>query len=231
MTEFTGEFFLPGQTKKRLRDDHQGRYQFALNHIKGKRVLDMACGSGYGSFMLATGGAAWVDGVDISEEAISYARQQFQYNNLKYTVSDLLTYEPSAKYDILVSYETIEHVNDYKGVIATYYDLLAPGGKLLVSTPNRKITSPQAVNLQGAPSNIYHVREFIVSELVDELVSLGFSVGKNDIYGQRLQPFFKNRKLLKMYKKVFQPHKFSNPYPKFYHKLEPRYFIIMAVKK
>jgi 2-polyprenyl-3-methyl-5-hydroxy-6-metoxy-1,4-benzoquinol methylase len=231
MTEFTGEFFLPGQTKKRLLADHQGRYQFARKFIEGKRVLDMACGSGYGSFMLASSGAIRVDGVDISEAAIGYARTNFKRENLTYIASDLLAFAPAEKYNVVVSFETIEHIENYREVIKKYQELLEPGGVLLLSTPNRLITSPKAKTLADAPSNVYHVREFIAQELVAELVAAGFIVDRRNIYGQRLQPYFRSQKLLKVYKKIFQPHKFSNAYPKRFSKMAPRYLLIQAIKE
>jgi len=231
MSNFTGEYFLPGQTKKRLWDDHQGRYQFAQKFIEGKRVLDMACGSGYGSFMLAANGARWVDGVDISEDAIGFARENYQQENLKYVASDLLSFSSVEKYEVLVSFETIEHIDDYRGVIRKYWELLTPGGILLVSTPNRNITSPKAKTLADAPNNAYHVREFTVAELASELTAAGFFVDEGKIFGQRLQPYFRAQWLLKYYKKIFQPHKFSNVYPKLFKMLAPRYFVVQAYKE
>ena len=230
MTEFTGEFFLPGQTKKRIFDDHFGRYEFAAGFAKGKRVLDIACGSGYGSYLIASSGAAFVQGVDISKEAIDSARRRFISDNLNYEQCDLLDFASSRPFDLIISFETIEHIHDFQRAIATYANLLADDGLLLISSPNRNITSPGAKTIADPPNNPFHVREFTTDELITELENGGLVVDRDKIYGQRLQIYFKNRTFLKIYKKIFQPHKLSNKYPKKFQILQPRYFIILAKK-
>lgn len=231
MTEFTGEFFLPGQTKKRLFDDHFGRYDFAVPFARGKRVLDIACGSGYGSYLVASAGAAFVQGVDLSQEAIAVARRRFVLDNLQYERSDLLDFVSDRPFDLIISFETIEHIGDYRMAIAKYRQLLAEDGLLLLSSPNRIITSPEAQSIEDPPSNRFHIREFTVPELIAELDKGGFRVEPDQIFGQRLQFYFADRRLLKLYKKLFQPHKLSNKKPKRFKMLQPRYFVLLATKK
>jgi SAM-dependent methyltransferase len=231
MTEFTGEFFLPGQTKKRLFDDHFGRYEFAAAFARGKRVLDIACGSGYGSYLVASSGAAFVQGADLSREAIAEARRRFVLGNLSYDQGDLLEFSAPDPFDLIISFETIEHIDDFRKAIERYRQLLAEDGLLLISSPNRNITSPDARSIDDSPNNRFHVREFTVEELIWELEKGGFQVDRDQIFGQRLQFYFKNRLLLKIYKKIFQPHKLSNRKPKKFKLFQPRYFVLLAKKK
>ena len=68
--EFTGEFLVPGQSPAHLEQDHLERYRFARGFADGRRVLDIACGAGYGSQMLAEAGAETVTGVDLNQDII-----------------------------------------------------------------------------------------------------------------------------------------------------------------
>jgi len=70
---FTGERMVPGISPKRIEDDHLARYRFATRYIHNKSVLNIACGTGYGTRMLLDGGTTYVDGADINAESISFA--------------------------------------------------------------------------------------------------------------------------------------------------------------
>ena len=155
--DFSGEQFIPGKTSKRIAEDHLARYTFALPFVRDKAVLDIACGSGYGSQMLRDkGGASSVDGVDISENMIQYARAHFLSDNVIFTASDLIDYSSQKSYDVITSFETIEHIDDYKKGLQKLHSLLIPGGTLLMSTPNRIITSYHSHSLEDKPRNPYH---------------------------------------------------------------------------
>src|SRR5258708_99501 len=110
---FTGERWIPGQVDQRIEDDHLERYLFATRYSAGLRVLDIACGAGAGAHVLASrGGAASVDGVDISPEAISHAREHYHSPRITFQVGDIALYSPEQPFDLITCFETIEHVPD-----------------------------------------------------------------------------------------------------------------------
>jgi len=226
--EFTGERMVPGKSSEMLNDEHVARYHFVRPFVKNKRVLDIACGVGYGSKLLAEYGARHVDGVDISLEAIQYARSEQTSENVTFTQSDIILYKNEQKYDVIVSFETIEHIPCYEEALKNLRLLLKKGGILIVSSPNRLITSPKCKTLLDKPKNVFHTQEFTIDELSVCLREAGFKVNET-IYGQKHQPYFKNRLLKNIYRELFKPgHKLpatvSIP-PK---NKSPRYFILMA---
>lgn len=221
--EFTGKQFIPGQTSKRIEQDHLERYKFTAQFVKDKNILDIACGVGWGAKFLKESGAKSVDGVDIMEEAIQFARDNYSDENIKYFISGAVEYLPNKKYDVVVSHVTIEQIKDYQAVLNNFYNWLVPGGLLIISSPNRIITSPNSV------SHKFHAQEFTTAEFIDKLEKCGFTVV--GIYGQRFQRYFKNRYLMRIYKKLFKPDNTSSPAVTAIRPgLEPRYFIIKAEK-
>jgi 2-polyprenyl-3-methyl-5-hydroxy-6-metoxy-1,4-benzoquinol methylase len=132
---------------------HIATYQFALKHVKGKRVLDYGCGSGYGSHMLSSI-ADYVFAVDISEEAVNYAKKCYKANNLVFKAISELSNE---KFDVITSFQVIEHVPNGKEYIKKLKDLLNPEGCLLISTPDK---SYRLFNYIQKPWNIFHLKEY-----------------------------------------------------------------------
>jgi SAM-dependent methyltransferase len=123
-------------------------------------VLDAACGEGYGSALLAQS-AAHVVGVDLGAEAISHARSRYQAPNLTY-VQGSVTALPlrAASVDLIVSFETIEHLAAQAAMLAEFRRVLAADGVLVLSSPNRPV-----YNEDGAVENEFHVRELDRVEL------------------------------------------------------------------
>lgn len=163
--------------------EHAARYDFARQYVKGLRVLDAACGTGYGSAMLADAGACSVLGVDISSEAIEFARRQYgTKRNLEFIQASVfqLTRFVSGPFDLCVSFETIEHLEEPERFLSDVRSLLSPGGRLLISTPNRYIYSP--LNRDGRSShNPFHKIEWTTEEFT-HLLSEHFTV--MGVYGQ-----------------------------------------------
>lgn len=112
---------------------HIARYNLSLIDAKGKDVLDLACGTGYGSFLLNMV-AKSVEGVDISRDAIDYAKKYFKSKNLTFKQSDILDYDHS-QVDLIVSFETVEHIEDLNRLEDKFSTLLKSGGKLIYSVP------------------------------------------------------------------------------------------------
>ncbi len=155
MSEFTGERVIPGQVEDDLWAEHIARYAFATRFADGKRVLDLGCGTGYGTAELAKYAFEAV-GVDISREAIDYAKAH--YRNARYVEvpATELPFEP-ASFDVVVSFELIEHLSDWRPLLAQVKRVLHPGGLFIVSTPN-KLYYAEARGASGP--NPFHEHEF-----------------------------------------------------------------------
>lgn len=157
---FTGERFTP-ECVREIWYEHVHRYALAATHASGKRVLDAACGEGFGSAMLARAGAASVLGIDIDGDAIAHATKRYARDALVFRRADVTALNdlPSAGFDLICSFETLEHVEQQETLVAGFARLLAPGGLLLLSTPDRRTYS----DLTGF-QNPYHVRELYLDE-------------------------------------------------------------------
>jgi SAM-dependent methyltransferase len=226
--DFTGECFVPGKAPPRMEADHVARYEFAARHASGRSVLDIACGAGYGSAMLAHAGAVHVDAVDLSEPAIAHARKHYAHDAIDFQVGDIYRFDTATRFDLIVSFETIEHVDDYHAALRNLARLLRPGGHLIVSSPNRPLTSPHARTLHDKPGNSYHVHEFTIDELTAALVQHGFSVPPGSVYGQRQQPVFAFAPLNHLYRALFKPKRRADPAVTAVERLAPRYMVIVA---
>mgnify|MGYP001474839898 CR=1 FL=1 len=136
--DFTGERFVPGIPGE-IAHEHWHRYAFARRFVAGRRVLDVACGEGYGSALLAAG-AAEVVGVDIAEEAVAHARATYAaMTNLRYEAGSAAALPlADASVEAVVSFETIEHLarEDQPRMVAEIARVLAPDGILVISAPN-----------------------------------------------------------------------------------------------
>lgn len=115
--------------------EHVERYRFAAARLTpGARVLDIACGAGYGAAMLAARGAA-VTGADYDPRAVELAKARFP--GVEFTTADALRLPfEDESFDAVVTFETIEHVHDGRGFLDEMKRVLRPGGTLICSTPN-----------------------------------------------------------------------------------------------
>jgi len=122
---------------------HLARYAFAAEFVKGKVVLDVACGWGYGSRFLFDKGARIVVGGDISAEAVECAQTFWRRQGTEFIVLDA-TRLPFAdnSFDAIVSMETIEHLEQYKDFLSECNRVLEKGGVFICSTPNKGLGIP-----------------------------------------------------------------------------------------
>jgi SAM-dependent methyltransferase len=141
---------------------HIATYRFAEPHTRGKRVLDFGCGSGYGSAQIAET-AARVTGVDVAQDAVDYARAHFVRDNLSYEciVPDATLPFADASFDTVLSFQVLEHIVDPTVYLSEIRRVLAPGGRLVLATPDR---STRLLPLQR-PWNRWHVHEYGDTEL------------------------------------------------------------------
>ena len=135
-------------------------YEWIGARVIGMRVLDMACGEGYGSEVLSRSATA-VLGVDGNPEAHEHARLRYVRQNLQFEWGAVETYGEPGSLDAVVFLQTIEHVQDPVAVLEHFKSLLAPGGTVYVSTPNLLTLAPPGA---AKSSNPWHVREYRADE-------------------------------------------------------------------
>ena len=157
---FTGERFVPG-TKGEIWIEHWHRYHFASRWVGGKNVLDVACGEGYGTALLARH-AARVTGVDLAAGAIDHARREYAaLANVEFVCADCtLLPLPDSSIDVAVSFETIEHITGQEAFLGELARVLKPGGVLLLSSPNKLEYSDKRDF-----ANEFHVKELYRDDL------------------------------------------------------------------
>ena len=152
---------------------HESVYHFATRFAPGHRVLDAACGTGYGSHILAASGATHVLGVDISARRVAYAARHYNRANLTYRVGDCNALELAPKsFDFIVSSNTLEHLRDPATFLASAADLLDDGGQLLVVVP--PILSD--ADLAAHARNRHHVSSLSVRGWAEVFTSGGWAL-------------------------------------------------------
>ena len=155
----TGERTLPDVPEENYWfQRHLVVYEWIAAQVAGLRVVDMACGEGYGSAVLARAGAAQVVGVDANPDAFEHARLRYVAHNLRFVRTMVETYDEPC--DALVFLQTIEHVQDPDAVLERFRALVAgsPAGVVFVSTPNVLTLAPPGAERSGNPWHVYEYR-------------------------------------------------------------------------
>ncbi len=172
--------------------EHAARYVFALPFVENKRVLDIACGTGYGVGLLRSA-ARFVVGVDIDAEAAREAKNECGENAEVLLGNGLgLPFEAEV-FDVITSFETLEHLHERRAFLGELHRVLKPDGKLILSTPNANYSQP----VNGVPANPFHIHEYEPEELRSELEAY---FGLRAFVGQELDesisvsPFFEGQK-------------------------------------
>jgi 2-polyprenyl-3-methyl-5-hydroxy-6-metoxy-1,4-benzoquinol methylase len=175
--EFTGERFIPG-TRGEIWVEHWHRYHFAARWAKGRQVLDVACGEGYGTALLARH-AARVTGVDLAPAAIAHARGAYAaLANVQFVEASCTQMPlPDASFDVVVSFETVEHISGQAAFLDEIARVLKPGGLVVLSCPNKLEYSDKRDF-----ANEFHVKELYREELA---TLVGARFPEMAWYGQR----------------------------------------------
>ena len=158
---------------------HIARYEFARGWASGRRGLDIACGTGYGTAMLAEAGATHMVGVDIDPRTIEQAGHRYGRPEISFVVGDAEQIPAAGPFGLIVSFETIEHLRNPELFLAATRDLLDPSGHFIVSSPCRHTGS-----LSDRPRNPFHVREWNRKEF-EEL--LGRYFARVTVFGQLIE--------------------------------------------
>jgi ubiquinone/menaquinone biosynthesis C-methylase UbiE len=175
--DFTGERFTP-ECIREIRYEHFHRYAVALGWVHGLKVLDAACGEGYGAQLLSAR-ACEVTGIDISGEAVAHAKARYVRENLQFLQADCCsTPFDDGSFDCVVSFETLEHLHNQEALLAEFRRVLKPGGFLVISTPDKAVYSDKLGN-----KNEFHVKELYRHEF-ESLLGQYFPVVQ--LLGQKL---------------------------------------------
>ena len=218
--EFTGERFIPNMNLgEEIEAEHFHRYNALEMLVKGKKVLDAACGEGYGSKILSQFCDSIV-GIDIDELTINNAKNKYKdKKNMSFINSSIekLPFSDNT-FDVVVSFETIEHVNEIiqDKFLKEVSRVLKDGGIFIISTPNKKIYS----DIEEG-SNHYHVKEFYKDEFI-EFLNNEFKYKK--VYGQYFRKFsiLISEENLTESSKIIKEQGFEE---------EPKYFVVICSKK
>jgi SAM-dependent methyltransferase len=143
---------------------HIARYALARDVCRGRKVLDLACGEGYGSRLMLDWGATDVVGIDVSEETVANARARFGRDGLRYLSGDAEKVEAllaGEQFDLIISLETIEHLQNPAAYLKALTRLRAPDGEIFISCPNDWWYYPKAEQ-----SNPYHIRKYSYDEFL-----------------------------------------------------------------
>ena len=182
--ELTGERTLPDVPAENYwYRRHLAVYEWIGARVIGARVIDMACGEGYGSEVLSRS-AASVVGVDANPDAHDHARLRYTRQNLRFERGMVENHGEAGAHDAVVFLQTIEHVQDPVGVLRHFRSLLAPRGAVYVSTPNLLTLAPPGA---AKSDNPWHIKEYRAAE---------FEHLCREVFGQvRMLGLFHSRKL------------------------------------
>jgi SAM-dependent methyltransferase len=159
--ELTGERTLPDVPEENYwYRRHLAVYRWIAERCEGLRVVDMACGEGYGAAVIAER-AREVIGVDANPDAHEHARRKYTRPGLSFERALVEQFDRGAPFDAIVFLQTVEHVEQPQPLLERFASLLAPAGRLYVSTPNRLTLAPPGASRSDNP---WHVREYTVQE-------------------------------------------------------------------
>ena len=164
---WTGERYVPEITGK-VACEHYHRYDFAVKLCKGKSILDLACGEGYGTYTLSRV-AKSVIGIDISKAAVDHARVKYGNDKIQFILGDAASIPlRDASIDVVVSFETIEHHSRHEEMMSEFKRVLRPRGIIIISSPDKLRFSELTGHV-----NPFHVKE-LYFEQFRQLINVHF---------------------------------------------------------
>ncbi len=177
--EDTGERFLPWNEISATYHEHLHRYTLARKFTSEKKVLDLACGEGYGANILAKN-AKSVTGIDYDEETINHAKNMYRKKNIEFLQGSItdVPIKDSKLFDVIVCFEAIEHVDEPNKVLQEVKRLLKEDGIFLISTPNKIVYDSEQIE-----PNPFHKKELTMDEFQNLLKPYFTNV---KVYGQKV---------------------------------------------
>ncbi|SDC32073.1 2-polyprenyl-3-methyl-5-hydroxy-6-metoxy-1,4-benzoquinol methylase [Pelagirhabdus alkalitolerans] len=192
MIEDTGERVIPENMSitNELLIEHVARYHFAVSFIESGRVLDVASGAGFGTHIVAKKKKKQIEevvGLDIDQEVLSYAKKTYYHPKSSFHYADVTDYESLKSFglfDTIMSFETYEHVEAERAFLTNLYQLLKPGGRLILSTPfgqgrGKPCGSPFHVH-QITPEEFHHLFDDFEFQSIDYYVQKGALIQRED---------------------------------------------------
>jgi glycosyltransferase involved in cell wall biosynthesis/SAM-dependent methyltransferase/uncharacterized coiled-coil protein SlyX len=180
---WTGERYVP-QIGGTIALEHLHRYAFASEYVGGKVVLDIASGEGYGSEMLCRA-ARHVYGVDIDEVSVTHARRKYRAKNLEYRLGSCTEIPLSDNsVDVVVSFETIEHITDHESMMLEVKRVLRSGGTLLISSPEKSVYDD--INQKPNPFHLKELSQTDFRELLGRHFKHTAFLGQRALHGSAL---------------------------------------------
>ncbi len=173
----SNERIIPGSVSQAALSEHFARYLFAKKYSQGKRVLNVASGCGYGSEILNSS-AREIFNIDISEQLVAYGNLNYgNYKNHFLTMDAQKMAFPDKYFDLIVTFETFEHLPKYSNFLTECHRVLKDNGKIILSMPNKKITSPSF----DKPVNMFHFKEWTIEEF-ERIIDGKYQIDR--FYGQ-----------------------------------------------
>ncbi len=168
---------------------HLERYHFAGKNLIPGHIADVACGAGYGSYLLATqykNGIETITAIDNSRTAIEYAKEKYKDRLINFVNADAMTYQASTPFSTVISLETIEHLAEPEKFIRFFTSQLISGGRFIASAP----VTP------SMDANPYHFQDFTVSSFKNLFLKSGLTEVSSTTQKQSYNPFglFKKKK-------------------------------------
>lgn len=191
MIEWTGERYLPWMKNAQMHYEHLHRYAFAAQFVEGKNVLDLACGEGYGSNILAEK-AKSVVAIDVSKEAIHHAAGSYLRSNLQFINGSIVSIPigEEKRFDVIVCFEAIEHLKEHEELLREVKRLLNEDGLFIASTPNKALYSDAT-----GQQNPFHEKELYFDDF-DRLLKTHFRyirlLGQRVYAGSAIWDFLRN---------------------------------------
>jgi ubiquinone/menaquinone biosynthesis C-methylase UbiE len=159
LNKYTTERYTPNN-RGSVGNEHLHRYIYSIEYVKSKTVLDIACGEGYGSYLLSKY-AKKVISVDIDQMTIESALSKYEKSNIDFLLGSAISIPvESSSMDVVVSFETIEHHSEHEQMMIEIKRVLKNDGILILSTPDKKKYSDDREYV-----NKYHIRELYTSQL------------------------------------------------------------------
>lgn len=156
------ETFITNETMT----EHLHRYALAMEFIAGKKVLDIACGEGYGTNLMAKK-ASHVTGVDIEATIISNAKKKYSKQNIEFITGSIENIPATDnQFDVVVCFETLEHTAEHSKMLAEIKRVLQTDGFLIISTPDKLNYTDNT-----GYKNPFHIKELYENEFKDLLNS------------------------------------------------------------
>jgi SAM-dependent methyltransferase len=153
------ERWVPGFSKPHTEKEHNSRYKWVAQFTKDTNVMDIACGSGGGSYIIASqGGAAAVKACDVDDQAVKYASIRYGHPHINFVQQNGEEMTLSDQFDIIISFETIEHMHHPEKFVQCVKKRMHSKSIFYVSTPVAQLPHKKI------PDNIYHVHEWGFSE-------------------------------------------------------------------